>query len=102
MFTIWFVHFPIYLYKNYEIDHEQAQTFEDIIISMITSMIFIRKSQKVCAKNIQKEIDLLESLGFIINYKKNQLIPKQRCTYWFVINSVYYSLELTERKKHQI
>jgi len=72
-------------------------------IIYIDDLIFINKSLKKCLKSIHDAINLLESLGFIINFKKSSLIPNQKCKYLgFIINAIDYTLNLTDKKKIQI
>lgn len=53
--------------------------------------------------NIKQSVDLLEDLGFIINKQKSSLAPKTRCKYLgFIIDSIRYSVELTDKKKAQV
>jgi len=56
-------------------------------IIYIDDLIFINKIFKKCLKNIHDAINLLESLGFIINFKKSSLIPNQKCKYIDTCNS---------------
>jgi len=72
-------------------------------IIYIDDLIFINKILKKCLKNIQDAKNLLESLGFLINFKKSALIPNQKCKYLgFIINAIDYTLNLTDKKKIQI
>ena len=58
------------------------------------------KSYNECIKNLKYTIHLLSHLGFIINYEKSYLIPKTSCQYLgFIIDSVRFSTELTEKRK---
>ena len=53
-----------------------------------------------CANNAQKTCNLLESLGFIINYSKSKILPSQRCKYLgFIFDSSSMSLELPEERR---
>jgi len=72
-------------------------------IIYIDDLIFVNKILKKCLKNIHDAINLLESLDFIINFKKSSLIPNQKCKYLgFIINAIDYTLNLTDKKKIQI
>lgn len=52
---------------------------------------------------MKKTVKVLEHLGFIINYQKSSLIANQKCKYLgFIIDSVNFSLNLTDKKKNQI
>jgi len=74
-----------------------------LCVIYLDDILFIEKSKEKCHYNVKKAITLLESLGFIINYKKSSLIPSQTCKYLgFIINSVSFGLELDKRKKKKI
>lgn len=46
-----------------------------------------------CKKNVDITIQLLESLGFIINKEKSCLVPKQKCKFLgFLLNSTNFSI----------
>lgn len=50
--------------------------------------------------NITKTVDLLKSLGFIINVKKSCLLPNTFCKYLgFIINSKAFTVELPNEKR---
>ncbi|XP_063979898.1 uncharacterized protein LOC135163921 [Diachasmimorpha longicaudata] len=69
----------------------------------IDDLIIIANSYSKCSNQVKIARDLIERLGFIINYQKSSLIPNQRCRYLgFIINSIDYRLELTDKKKEQI
>lgn len=56
-----------------------------------------------CLKNVQATIDLLRSLGFVINEIKSNLQPSTRCKFLgFILDSVKLGLELTEQKKKSL
>lgn len=75
-----------------------------LLVLYLDDFLFIHKSKSTCEKNMRrKAIKLLEQLGFIINYEKSSLIAKQRCKYLgFTIDSINFSLNLTDKKKDQI
>ncbi|XP_053970336.1 uncharacterized protein LOC128872056 isoform X1 [Hylaeus volcanicus] len=78
---------------------------ESRILSVIHiyDLLLISKSYESCRNNLNYVTDLLERLGFIINYQKSSLEPSQRCKYLgFIINSTDFTLELTNNKKKQI
>lgn len=53
-----------------------------------------------CADNVLQTRELLESLGFIINQEKSQLIPMRECKYLgFILNSRTMKIELPMEKK---
>ncbi|XP_039303447.1 uncharacterized protein LOC120357343 [Solenopsis invicta] len=74
-----------------------------VTVIYLDDILFIHKSKKICQSNINYAKELMEHLGFIINYQKSSLIPSQECTYLgFKINSNTFCLELTDKKKIKI
>lgn len=74
-----------------------------LLVLYLDDFLIIHKSKDMCETNIIEVVKFLEHLGFIINYKKSSLIAKQRCKYLgFIIDSVEFSLNLTEKKKDLI
>lgn len=68
----------------------------------IDDLFLIHKSYDKCLVNVNEAINLLEHLGFAINYSKSSITPSQKCKYLgFTINSAEFRLELTEEKKCQ-
>jgi hypothetical protein len=54
----------------------------------------------MCEGNMQKAIQLLNHLGFIMNYEKCSLTAQRRCKYLgFIIDSIDFSLNLTDKRK---
>ncbi|XP_063991161.1 uncharacterized protein LOC135169793 [Diachasmimorpha longicaudata] len=69
----------------------------------LDDFLFVSNSKDQCEENMRTCINLLENLGFIVNFEKSSLVATQKCKYLgFVINSVNYSLELPDKKKIQI
>lgn len=74
-----------------------------LLVIYIDDILILGKTYIACVENTQKVIRLLETLGFVINYKKSTLIPTRTCQYLgFILNSRDLSLELTEKKKEKI
>ena len=60
----------------------------------------IEESRCACEKNINVTRELLEYLGFIINWSKSELIPAQRCNFLgMTIDTVRYCIELPNEKR---
>lgn len=56
-----------------------------------------------CKENLLTTIKLLETLGFIINWKKSVLTPNRKCQFLgFYVNSERLTLELPETKRLKI
>lgn len=53
-----------------------------------------------CKENVKETITVLESLGFVISYKKSNLIPERRCKFLgFIIDTKKFTLELPDEKR---
>ncbi|CAG5109271.1 Protein of unknown function [Cotesia congregata] len=71
-------------------------------IPSIYSRIYIF-SVGVCSQNVKISREFLESLGFIINEKKNKLAPSTSCKFLdFIFNSEQMTVELTQEKRFNI
>lgn len=56
-----------------------------------------------CMKNLNATIKCLTNLGFVINYKKSNLVPSKTCQFLgFILNSTNMTLELPLKKKNDI
>jgi len=74
-----------------------------LLILYLDDFLFIHKSKEICKKIMREVIELLQYLGFIVNYEKSSLTAKQQCKYLgFIIDSVEFSLKLTDKKKKQV
>ena len=65
----------------------------------LDDILIIDKDFYKCQQNIRETINLLESLGFIIRYKKSNLRPSTRSSYLgFILDSETLTVELTKKK----
>lgn len=56
-----------------------------------------------CQKNVVATLNLLECLGFVVNYQKSCTIPKQTCKFLgFMFDSVNQTISLPTEKRHKI
>nr|CAI5870238.1 unnamed protein product [Callosobruchus analis] len=63
----------------------------------------IKLSPKEITDNVHTALQLLQSLGFLINLKKSSLIPNKSCKFLgLVFNSTQMSVQLTPEKKLRI
>lgn len=93
---------PVYIHQNKPIVNILRQK-GILVVLYLDDFLFIHKSKLQCEENMKLGITLLEHLGFIVNYEKSFLIAKQTCKYLgFIIDSLNFSLNLTEKKKNQI
>lgn len=61
------------------------------------------KTYNSCQINVQKTIEILVNLGFVINYEKSDLTPDKKCQYLgFILDSSKMTIELPEKKKEKI
>ena len=61
------------------------------------------KTYLICLENIKKTIDMLQNLGFTINFEKSVLIPQQEITFLgLIFNSISMTITLTQEKKDKI
>lgn len=73
------------------------------LILYLDDFLFINSSKDLCKKNMKEAETLLESLRFIINCEKSCLIASQKCKYLgFIIDSIKFSLNLTDEKQRLI
>lgn len=67
--------------------------FQSIVY--LDDFLLLAESEKDCVRNVQASIDLLASLGFLINYKKSCLKPATRRKFLgFISDSVQQSIYL--------
>lgn len=70
-----------------------------LTVIYLDDILVIGRTFDECRKNINTSIQLLQSLGFIINFEKSQIIPSYECKYLgFNFNSLDMSLSLPEDK----
>lgn len=69
----------------------------------LDDILCIGSSAVACAKNVEVTLRTLESLGFLVNYKKSDLVPSKICPFLgFVIDSYKMTLELPDQKRKKI
>lgn len=69
----------------------------------LDDFLIIAESATKCSADTHFTLDLLNSLGFIINYTKSQLTPSNICTYLgFQYNTLNMTLSLPVKKKESI
>lgn len=69
----------------------------------LDDILLIARSKCQCLLNVEKTKETLESLGFILNFEKSNLIPSQECKFLgFILNSVQFTIELTQDKRQKI
>ena len=64
---------------------------------------FLTDTFSMFDKNIHKTVRLYGKLGFVINYKKSQIVPTQRVTILgFLIDSMKMVITLNQEKKQKL
>lgn len=83
------------------ISHLRELGFLSVIY--LDDLLLFGNTYSNCLKNINTSVELLESLGFIINDEKSCKIPSQTCKFLgFVLNSKKMTIELPIEKRHKI
>lgn len=79
----------------------REEGFQSIVY--LDDFLFLSASQEDCKNNVQAFIELLSSLGFLINYSKSQLLPLTKCKYLgFIFDSVYQLVSISVDKKEKL
>lgn len=69
----------------------------------LDDIICIEENFEKCQANVRESVELLETLGFIVNKKKCKLIPSTRCKFLgFIIDSGRFTIELTTEKRERL
>ena len=65
--------------------------------------LLIANTEEDCLKNVERTKSLLESLEFVLNRDKCQLMPSRQCRFLgFIFDTVNYQVSLTKKKRHSI
>lgn len=74
-----------------------------ISVYYLDDIFCIGRTYAECFENIKLTLNLLENLGFIINYEKSSLVPKMQCKFLgFIFDSVKMTITLPEEKRIKI
>lgn len=83
------------------VSHLRDKKFTSVIY--LDDILLTESSRQMCAENVEVSIRLLESLGFVINYDKSNLEPRQRIEFLGIVyDSRKMVLELPEGKKQKM
>lgn len=52
-----------------------------VSVIYLDDLLCIAPDRQSCTENVEASVTLLNKLGFIINYKKSELIPNNRCKF---------------------
>lgn len=73
------------------------------VVVYIDDFLIIAKDAQECANNVKITVQLLEQLGFHINYHKSSLTPKQNCRFLgFILDTKHMSINLPVEKRKNI
>lgn len=82
---------------------EKLRLYNILLVVYLDDFLLISESRENCLRDMHTTKNLLESLGFIINVKKSQLIPSKQCTFLgFILDSKDFSIYLTSQKREKI
>ena len=78
--------------------------FENVHLSGYIDDFFTKgHTFSICEENIRKTIRLYNKLGFVMNFKKSQIVPRQRFRILgFEVDSMKLIIILTEEKKQKL
>lgn len=83
------------------IRHLRSKGF--LSISYLDDFLLLGSSEEECLKNVMVTTSLLEYLGFIINYKKSNLMPNRKSKFLgFTFDSQKLKMELPSDKKDRV
>lgn len=72
-------------------------------VCYLDDILCIGNTYKTCLDNVNKTLNLLEFLGFVVNYDKSMLRPRQFCKYLgFCYDTKNLSIELPPDKRRNI
>lgn len=83
------------------ITHLRNIGFQSVIY--LDDILCIGSTYSICTSNVNETLRLLQSLGFVINFEKSQLQPKQVCKFLgFIFDTRNLTLSLPNEKRKSI
>lgn len=83
------------------ISHLRQKGYKSVVY--LDDILCIGNSFDECADNVNKTLTLLKCLGFVINYEKSNLVPRQVCRFLgFIFNTLDMTLSLPDEKRYGI
>lgn len=80
------------------VNHLRSKGYRSVIY--LDDILCIGDTYSDCLNNVTKTIELLNCLGFVINYEKSNLEPRQICKFLgFIYNTINMSLSLPATKR---
>lgn len=76
----------------------------DVILTCyLDDILLFGNSEKDCTNNLTLTCNILQDLGFVINFEKSALLPKKVCKYLgFLLDSVSMSISVPEQKQETL
>lgn len=72
-------------------------------VAYLDDILILAPSRETCGRHVSLTLNMLLSLGFIVNFEKSNLIPSKRCKFLgFIVDSSSLHLELPLEKKEKI
>lgn len=69
----------------------------------LDDFLLIAPSYRECSKNVSTTVDLLSSLGFIVNTQKSKLTPSRSCRFLgFVFDTIHFSISIPPDKREKL
>lgn len=83
------------------ITHLRSRGLTSVIY--LDDILCIGRNYQDCLENVKETINLLQCLGFIINYEKSSIQPKQSCKFLgFIYDSRNMTIALPDEKRNNI
>lgn len=71
-----------------------------VCVNYIDDFLILGSSERECNRSVQVTLDILQTLGFLINWEKSVLRPSTRCKFLgFFFDSIKMSIELPANKR---
>ncbi|XP_011859632.1 PREDICTED: uncharacterized protein LOC105557096 [Vollenhovia emeryi] len=69
----------------------------------LDDFLLLGSSSEECRANVYASVNLLHSLGFVVNLAKSQLVPSNRCQYLgFIFNSMEQSIAIPPARRTKL
>ncbi|RLU19404.1 hypothetical protein DMN91_007961 [Ooceraea biroi] len=79
----------------------RAKGFPSVVY--LDDFLLLGDSKESCQKNVRETLDLLSSLGFLINYSKSELVPSSKRKYLgFIFDSVQQSVSIPPDRRRRL
>ena len=73
------------------------------IVIYIDDTLIVAINRQILVSQTHKVVDIFQKCGFLVNFKKSQLIPTQQIEFLgFIIDSVQFTISLTQKKRSDL